>query len=268
MVLESDPLIAYRRRGSSSSFVGLNVDRLMLCVREILKKPKRVNTSAPIPCPWTQKTTRDNKGEKESATHDKVPNATMHSSKMDEDDDGDIGNFIQIRGDLLSSKEQFICHQTNCRTGHALGLAKHIFNKWPHANCYAERQPWKKNTVYSKPGTADIRRGSRGIINMMGQDMPGKYEKDDQGRKLNSHATKQLRLSFFESVLDEIAAVPDLKSLAFPYQVGCGLAGGDWETYRARLMSLAKRRPDVKIVVYRLPDRKEAAFKRDVAHDK
>ena len=31
---------------------------------------------------------------------------------------------------------------------------------------------------------------------------------------------------------DEIRKqLPDLKSIAFPFQIGCGLAGGDWNVY-------------------------------------
>ena len=110
-----------------------------------------------------------------------------------------------------------------------LGLAKHIFKLWPDADVYSERKlvpgGWKKHTSYSVPGTIDVRRGKRGVINLFGQNVPGKIERDDSNRKLSISATKALRLKWFDSAVQEIAKIQDLKSVAFPYEIGCGLAG-------------------------------------------
>jgi len=167
-------------------------------------------------------------------------------------------------------------HQTNCRTNYALGLAKLIFKKWPHADCYKERIPgWVKGRSYSVPGSIDVRGGvpgQRGIINLMGQDAPGKREKavkkaqegDGGGAPLSS---KQQREQWFAAAVQKIALIPGITSVAFPFQVGCGLAGGDWARYRAALQQLAAAQPGLRVVVYRLPAAKESAFKAGVDRD-
>eukprot|EP00939_MAST-03C_sp_MAST-3C-sp1_P001785 g1785.t1 len=193
-------------------------------------------------------------------------------------------NLLLVRGDLLEAGEQYIVHQTNCRTNYALGLAKHIFKKWPHADCYSERKPWVKGKVYSTPGTIDVRKQrrpgsldtsdeSRGVINLFGQDMPGTIEKELRGKivgkKKRAAASKEQRRLWFASAVRDIATkIPGIKSVAFPFEIGCGLAGGDWAVYYDLIRDLAARRKDVRVVIYRLPDAKAAAFKKEVAHDK
>jgi hypothetical protein len=49
------------------------------------------------------------------------------------------------------------------------------------------------------------------------------------------------RLKWFKATLKQIAQLPELESVAFPYQIGCGLAGGDWKQYRAALEEFAER---------------------------
>jgi hypothetical protein len=44
--------------------------------------------------------------------------------------------------------------------------------------------------------------------------------------------------------------ISDLKSIAFPYRIGCGTAGGSWKWYQQQLEKLAVKLPNVRIVVY------------------
>ena len=113
-----------------------------------------------------------------------------------------------------------------------------------------------------------MRRGKRGVINLFGQNVPGKIERDDSNRKLSIPATKSLRLKWFDSAVKEIAKIKDLDSVAFPYEIGCGLAGGDWSEYRKRILNLARSRPDVRVVIVRLSNNDEKKFKKDVEKDK
>ena len=43
------------------------------------------------------------------------------------------------------------------------------------------------------------------------------------------------RFAWFKSGLRQIAALPGLESVAFPDEIGCGLAGGVWADYRRAL---------------------------------
>lgn len=129
-----------------------------------------------------------------------------------------------ITGDLLEAKEKYICHQTNTiSTNSAAGIARAIFDKYPYADCYLSR------TEQDKPGTIDIKgdgKENRLIINLMGQVYPGgiRYPKSS----LDGLAARR---KYFYSCLLRLAKVPDLESVAFPWRVGCGLGGGDWEGY-------------------------------------
>jgi len=150
----------------------------------------------------------------------------------------------EVRGNLLESKEQYIVQQCNCTSTYAKGLSKAIFQKWPYADAY------KKRTGESKLGSIDVKgkEGQRLIINLFGQYGPGKP-------KSSGPDTKQNRANSFRQGLEAIAKLPNLKSLAFPYQIGCGLGGGSWIEYEKMIRNFASQLPSsVKIIIYRLPN--------------
>ena len=81
------------------------------------------------------------------------------------------------------------------------------------------------------PGNLYIRgdENHRYVINATAQIYPGKPNdkklldfKDDAGS----------RQRYFSDCLMGIAQLKNLESIAFPYKIGCGLAGGDWEFYK------------------------------------
>ena len=133
-----------------------------------------------------------------------------------------------VRGDLLESEAKYITHQTNCiSTGRAAGLARHLFDKFPHADTYANREEM------DKPGTIVVRgngEDQRYVINLMGQRLPGGPGKYD---------SPQDRKSYFFKGLLEIAKIEDLESVAFPTFIGCGIGGGDWRVYLDLLLKFS-----------------------------
>ena len=48
--------------------------------------------------------------------------------------------FRIVVGDLLNSSASFIAQQCNCNSTHGRGLAKALFERFPHANVYARRK--------------------------------------------------------------------------------------------------------------------------------
>lgn len=118
-----------------------------------------------------------------------------------------------INKDILLSECDFIAHQCNCVTKKSRGLAKAIFDKYPQANTYS-------NNYNRILGEISIH-GK--IINMYAQKYPGgsKSEKEYNDR-----------LKYFKSCLKKInREFPD-KSIAMPYNIGCGLAKGKWKDYK------------------------------------
>lgn len=151
-----------------------------------------------------------------------------------------------ITGDLLDATEKYIAHQTNAiSTGLAAGVARSIFDKYPYANCYADR------TQQSIPGTIDVRGdgiNNRFVINIHSQVYPGfpKYPTSD----LDGH---QARQKYFYRGLLRIAKIENLESIAFPWRVCCGLAGGDWEWTLGTISNFERfvEKQNVKVAIYK-----------------
>ena len=139
------------------------------------------------------------------------------------------GNLKIVEGDLTEAKEKYIAHQCNCQSNNAKGIAKTIFDKFPFSNIYSEREKYGAN----EPGKIIIcgnGKNERYVINMMGQISPGKPKFPE---------TFDKRIDFFKQCLDEIAKIKNLTSIAFPYNIGCGLAKGNWPIYQKMLEEFA-----------------------------
>lgn len=154
-----------------------------------------------------------------------------------------------INGSILDSEVKYICHQCNCVTTNSKGLASKIFGKWPCANTYSNRLI---SGVPSVPGSIDIIKVKNHesnleqfIINMYGQYYPGtsKYP-NNQKDGIKS------REQYFRHCLIELSKLHNLESVAFPYGIGCSLAGGHWPTYLSMIKEFANN-VDAKIFIYK-----------------
>jgi len=148
-----------------------------------------------------------------------------------------------VTGDLLLAKEQYICHQCNCVTQRAAHLAAAVFKAFPHADIYSIRPKGHKD----QPGTIVVKgdEDHRMVIAMLAQVWPGepKYPQD----RTDGHAARE---KYFAQCLMEIAKLkPD--SLAFPWGIGCGAAGGEWEHYYATLSDM-EIQSEIQITLYKL----------------
>ncbi len=146
------------------------------------------------------------------------------------------GNLLEYEGT--------IAHQANCISTSAAGIAADLFRLHPYANVYAERK------TPSVPGTIEIRtKAPHRTIAIYGQVYPGrpKYpESNTDGYRA--------RQRYFHLGLKAIAAIPDLKEIAFPYGIGCGLAGGDLIWYTNILHKFAAHLADrVTVSIIKLP---------------
>lgn len=159
-------------------------------------------------------------------------------------------NLHHVRGDLLTHDADYIVHQCNCRTTRAWGLAYSLFSSFRHADTYTVPSDPKLAPMPSKrvPGTFTLHGGPgtglRGVINLYGQDAPG---------KASATETKAQRLTWFQNALLELADVPNLKSVAFPHGIGCGLAGGTWAQYEAALVEFAELVPKTEVYIVQMP---------------
>jgi len=170
--------------------------------------------------------------------------------------DGKSAVEIILGGDLLQASESFVIHQCNCITSGARGVAKALFDLWPAADAYKRRRG-----VHSVPGTIDwapVAGGATVVVGLFAQRAPGK------ARSGNGDDSRSARLRWFiESLaaftkavgLSKAAGASQL-TVAMPYLIGCGLAGGHWPDYLSAIRTWADRNN----AVVRLYDRERQSL--------
>jgi O-acetyl-ADP-ribose deacetylase (regulator of RNase III) len=163
-------------------------------------------------------------------------------------------NVSFIEGDLLKSDKQFIVHQCNCVSHRSAHLAQAVFNKFPYADIYSPREGVDHDDlplVGEEPGRIVIKgngQDQRYVINLLGQLFPGMKFPD------STKDGNKAREGFFKQGLDRIAQIPNLQSIAFPWCIGCGAAGGDWDNYLTMIMDFAREMEDVEVVIVKLKE--------------
>lgn len=157
-----------------------------------------------------------------------------------------------LRADLLEVTADCIVQQCNCVTLNAQGLAASIASKYAYADLYGQRTGRNAScatlATQAAPGTCILVRpppdvAGPVIAHLMGQIAPGKPE--SAARKygvLPGTDDVKSRHGYFKSALAELADVcfkEEWKVVAFPFRVGCGLAGGSWPDYLAMLQKFS-----------------------------
>jgi len=150
-----------------------------------------------------------------------------------------------VVGDLLEAKEDIICHQVNCQGAFGAGIAKQIAKEYPET---------KKEYV----DYCENRKGLLGdvlvtveedflIANLFGQVNYGSYGK---------HFKKFGRQTIYPSLkyaMEKLKNEFPNESYAFPYLMGCGLAGGDWDVVLDMIKDVFE---DNDVVIYDLENKR------------
>ncbi|MDD4930602.1 MAG: NADAR domain-containing protein [Candidatus Colwellbacteria bacterium] len=175
---------------------------------------------------------------------------------VEDDEEEPAENKIKtVDGDLLSYvKTHYIVHQCNAVTDKAKGLAETIFKKFPEADIYSDGTKRKLGDVFI--------RGK--IINLVGQHYPGeaRYPTD----------TPEKRIAAFKKGLETIAKkIPSDSSIAFPYNIGCGLAKGEWNVYEKMVQDFADKNKGLKVLLvaasWALPTKSDKSDKESSGSD-
>ena len=132
-----------------------------------------------------------------------------------------------LSGDLLKTDADYIVQQCNCVSKTCLGLSSAIKKTF-------------KISFYGPddvriPGTVVIKQR---IVAFFAQISPGKSKTEN-------------REGLFQTCLDRFNP-PDGSSVAFPFGIGCGLAGGNWNNYQKMIDTWATNHPTIKVLVYKL----------------
>lgn len=150
--------------------------------------------------------------------------------------------IIETRNeDILKSDIKIIAHQVNCVSKGSRGLARQIFDKYPNSNIYNKISNRKLGQVYitfehnSKLKILHITaqvytgkpRGADEYVNRLKAFKECIYLlENNQGISrdlVGSHTIKIEALRRFDIIDDNV--------IGFPYGIGCGLAGGNWNDY-------------------------------------
>ena len=144
-------------------------------------------------------------------------------------------NFHHITGNLLDltiDEAQIIAHQCACDIKNELGkgLAKDIHEKYPYSNVYIANEERKMGTIVLSGKNSE---GRRLVLSMFAQ---------------RSKDTISQRNKAFKKCLDKISKIKNLKSIAFPFRIGCGKST-DWNGYVIMLKMFADANPHTSVFI-------------------
>jgi O-acetyl-ADP-ribose deacetylase (regulator of RNase III) len=122
-----------------------------------------------------------------------------------------------VEGNILDANEDIIAHQVNCQKVMGSGLAKQIRNKYPQV--FTEYK-WVLDNFGSQLGHCQLVscNDSKTIANLFSQDRYGTDRRYTDYDYLKQSLQQLLRM-----------ANENEFSIAIPYNLGCGLAGGNWD---------------------------------------
>jgi len=147
--------------------------------------------------------------------------------------------IINLETDIFELDVQYIAHQCNCVTSHSAGFAQEVFERFPNSDIYKERPKKVKYNDLPKDRQLGIIVVRDKIINMLAQLYPGKPQ--------YSNDTKEIRIEAFRSCLRKVGEIKGIKSIAFPYGIGCNMGGGKWETYYSAIEEFSKNNPKIQV---------------------
>jgi O-acetyl-ADP-ribose deacetylase (regulator of RNase III) len=149
--------------------------------------------------------------------------------------------IVNYDGDILTSSAEIICHQTNCSGIMGGGLALQIRNTYPQVfDIY--KQYCKSHNPYSMAGNIQVIpiSSTRYIANCFGQRNIGKAVTDYNA----------LRMCF--GLICFFCQKNNIHTIAVPYKMGCGLAGGDWSIVYSIIESYFKDNDSITCEIWKL----------------
>jgi O-acetyl-ADP-ribose deacetylase (regulator of RNase III) len=147
-----------------------------------------------------------------------------------------------IKGNILDVENSLICHQVNCQGVMGAGLAQQIRDEWPEVH-ESYKQKIKQYEFYHNRifgfvdtsfllGAIDAVPVTHGncVINMFGQDNYGRQQQQTSYKALHDCLLE------LKNRIYQVGGEYEKKVVCFPYKIGCGLGGGDWEKVSAMLV--------------------------------
>lgn len=159
-------------------------------------------------------------------------------------------------GNLLDAPVDYICQQVNCQGRMSSGIAKQIKERWPivyksYMSGYKDMEDKINKSCSSFENPLDVSEillghlqqvkvnDTKTVINMFSQQYYG-YD----GKKYTSYDA-------FWTCLEGIKlTVPKGSKIGFPYRIGCGLGGANWQVISTMIDEVLSM--DFDVYIYRL----------------
>lgn len=156
--------------------------------------------------------------------------------------------IIYKDGNLLDADVSYIVHQVNCQGVMGSGIAKQIRDKWPHIYHEYKKFLALSNEKWKRPALGrpllvyedyDNAPNTRIIVNFFSQNhyLP----------RTICHTDYEAFRSCCEELRTIIGSHKEQK-IGFPYKIGCGLGGGDWNIIENIIDSVFK---DYSVEIYK-----------------
>lgn len=147
--------------------------------------------------------------------------------------------IVYVRGDLLESNADFVCHGCNAVGGFGSGVAGQIARKFPRArSAYIERHKTLGHVLGDVQFVYQFDRGGKYIVNCITQ---------------HNYLPRGICHANYEAIdtcMRKVKAYAGERSIALP-KIGCGLAGGSWDVVEKILNKVFEDRD---VFVYSLED--------------
>lgn len=150
--------------------------------------------------------------------------------------------MIILNGDLLETPFEIIAHQVNCMGVMGSGLAKQIRDKYPWVYSDYKGALQRNGADYMFGKSQTVFQGGHTFFNVFGQYY---YGHDKQYTDYEA-----FKSAFIEAITRYKDEDESQITIAIPYGIGCGLAGGDWTIIKEILETIEKEH-NVVFVAYK-----------------
>ena len=140
------------------------------------------------------------------------------------------------KGNIVTGNYPVFCHQVNCKGVMGAGLAKQIREKHPHVYTeYKELCETEKDLLGHILLSHGQGLNGRICVSMFAQDGYGRDKRyTDYTAFINC-------LDALAKQMNNYSVEGYYNTIAFPYGIGCGLAGGDWVIVQGMLEDFAQK---------------------------
>lgn len=125
-----------------------------------------------------------------------------------------------IKGNIFDGFCDVICHQVNCQGVMGSGIAREARARFPVVYKHYANSCCNKQNVLGNIDVIDVCNGHRFVVNM--------YSQKDYLPRGVKHTDYEAFRNCIKKIKEHFYDIRTQITIGFPYKIGCGLGGGDW----------------------------------------